>query len=758
MYPAFLKSENDSSLLEYICRTATSSGVFKTAVYATIENDSEKIQFKYPPGVEMEYLEDLHNSQDFAVYNDIENENITPDLKTSLLVNGCYSGIFLSIKKISKPAGVLMLFSDEKRFFCAEVIAALQSFGEHVSYALNHYEEEKIKNEKQFAVATSGRHYETLAERSPVGIFHTDASGYTTYVNPRWSSISGLSFEEAIGNGWLCAVHEDDKETLQQRWIEATTAMKLSTSEYRFVRPDGTIAWVIGQALPETNAENNVVGYIGTITDITRLKLTEEKIKRSNTQLSLSQQIAHIGYWELELNCEAGYWSDEMYRIVQKENNGEPMKFSMYVANIHIEDRQAFIDAHNALINEKQQLNIEYRFVVNDGSVCNLHSLGNLVTDKDGRSIMIVGITQDITRRKRNEDEILKEKQLSDSIINSLPGVFYLYTREGKFLRWNRNLENMTHLSHEEIAQMHPLAFFYKEDRERVAAKIENTFLVGEDRLEADMNVDEKRIPYYFTGIAVDYEGQLCLMGLAMDISERVESQERIQETSEQLRRLALHLQSVREEERKRIGREIHDELGQQLTAIKMDAAWIDKNTPPGNVQIKRKLTNIIALLDESNKSIRRILSELRSGIFDDHDLLSAIEWLGKNFTENTGIPVRFSFPESGVNTTEPIANCIFRLCQEAFTNITRHSHASQVSVTVTIIDNIVAAVVEDDGVGFDTGAVQNGKSFGILGMKERVQSLGGIFEIISSPGTGTAIALQLPYITAGESKLQHIQ
>src|SRR6185369_8000827 len=136
-----------------------------------------------------------------------------------------------------------------------------------------------------------------------------------------------------------------------------------------------------------------------------------------------------------------------------------------------------------------------------------------------------------------------------------------------------------------------------------------------------------------------------CLMGVGIDFSERKMAQEEIEKTTEKLRELTAHLLSVREEERKRIGREIHDELGQQLTAIKMDVSWIDKKIPEPTAVIKNKLKNIITLLDGSNQSIRRILSELRPGILDDYDLVEALEWLDDQFTANTGIAVKFNKP-----------------------------------------------------------------------------------------------------------------
>jgi PAS domain S-box-containing protein len=132
----------------------------------------------------------------------------------------------------------------------------------------------------------SEQRYETLAGISPVGIFRTDPNGNTTYVNPKWSAISGLSFEQALGNGWLDAVHPDDKEELNKDWHESTQHHEPSFSDYRFVRPDGTIAWVMGQAVPEVNSEDEVIGYVGTIVDITRRKQTEDEIQRRNTELA----------------------------------------------------------------------------------------------------------------------------------------------------------------------------------------------------------------------------------------------------------------------------------------------------------------------------------------------------------------------------------------------------------------------------------------------------------------------------------------
>ena len=256
----------------------------------------------------------------------------------------------------------------------------------------------------------------------------------------------------------------------------------------------------------------------------------------------------------------------------------------------------------------------------------------------------------------------------------------------------------------------------------------------------------KEKIPYYLTGKTINYEDNNCLMGLGINISQRVKAQEEIKETSEKLRQLTAHLQNIREEERKRIAREIHDELGQQLTAIKMDVAWIDKKIPDETLLLKSKLKNIITLLDASNSSIRKILNELRIGVLDHHGLIEALQWQGQQFSYNTSIPLDFNIPDQPLQIEETIATCIFRVFQEALTNITRYANAKHVNISLTFNDGMIYFSITDDGMGFDTALLKTNKSFGILGMKERVASLNGKFELASVAGTGTSITITIPY------------
>ncbi|WP_153800376.1 histidine kinase [Foetidibacter luteolus] len=254
---------------------------------------------------------------------------------------------------------------------------------------------------------------------------------------------------------------------------------------------------------------------------------------------------------------------------------------------------------------------------------------------------------------------------------------------------------------------------------------------------------------YAHAGLWLECQVYPSLNGISVflrDITVRKTAEAQVLASNEKLRQLTSHLQSVRDEERKRIGREIHDELGQQLTAIKMDVAWVDKMIPESNAPIKAKLKNMLFLLDGSNQAVRRILSELRPVILERNGLIPAVKWLAEQFSNNTGTAVVLNIAGEETEVSEAVAACLFRVFQEAFTNITRYSLAANVRVSIHQEDDLLHVSIEDDGKGFDTTSVRTEKSFGIAGMKERVQALGGRFRLFSSPGKGTSIHVDIEH------------
>jgi PAS domain S-box-containing protein len=345
------------------------------------------------------------------------------------------------------------------------------------------------------------------------------------------------------------------------------------------------------------------------------------------------------------------------------------------------------------------------------------------------------------------EHQIQSEKMLSDSIINSLPGVFYLYDRNGRFLRWNKNFEDITGYNSEEMKKIHPLNFFEGDEQILLKEKIESVFETGYDHVIADfVTKDKRKIPYYFNGRKVNFNGVDYLIGMGLDITDRVNVERALRERTEEIEKLSAHLQNIREEERSHIALEIHDVLGQQLTALKMDATWLKRKAVEDH-SVSERIATMIALIDDTIKIVRRISSELRPGILDDLGLVAALEWQGAEFQKNTGVVVKFTSNKSDVQLERNFSTNVFRVYQEALTNIARHANATLVHTTFTCADEQIKLEIRDDGQGIDYNEAKKKKSLGLISMKERARLFRGQVTVENNVPNGTIVTMTIPIV-----------
>jgi len=210
-----------------------------------------------------------------------------------------------------------------------------------------------------------------------------------------------------------------------------------------------------------------------------------------------------------------------------------------------------------------------------------------------------------------------------------------------------------------------------------------------------------------------------------------------------QLRELSDHLLNIRETERTNIAREIHDELGQQLTILKMDISWLHQKLKKyEDAAVLQKTSDTLQLLNETIKTVRRIATELRPSMLDDLGLIEAIEWQSKEFEKRSGITISFESAIPHLPIANSVATSLFRIYQEALTNIGRHANAKHVYSKLQLENDNIILIIKDDGIGFDMQTLAVKKTLGLLGMKERTLMMGGRFEINSKAGEGTTIVI----------------
>jgi signal transduction histidine kinase len=231
----------------------------------------------------------------------------------------------------------------------------------------------------------------------------------------------------------------------------------------------------------------------------------------------------------------------------------------------------------------------------------------------------------------------------------------------------------------------------------------------------------------------------------ALAYQQRLAAEVELKESYEQLRALAANLESVREEERTRIARELHDQLGQALTALKFDLAWLTERLEEKDAELAQKAKAVTGQMDTMIKTVRRIATELRPAMLDDLGLAASIEWQARDFENRTGIVCTVNVPSQDLPLARDHSVALFRIFQESLTNIARHAHAQNVEVNLSLTLYDCMLEVHDDGRGIQGKEIAGRHSLGLLGMRERATRLGGTFEIQGVPGEGTTVTVTFP-------------
>jgi two-component system sensor histidine kinase UhpB len=365
--------------------------------------------------------------------------------------------------------------------------------------------------------------------------------------------------------------------------------------------------------------------------------------------------------------------------------------------------------------------------------------------------------------RKDNEQYIAMSKaepglkqngEITRHIISSALEAIICIDIYGKITVWSPQAEKIFGWNQSEIFGK-PLAetIIPPEYRERHEKEMKHYLATGEGPILnkmieiTAMDRADQHFPVEMSIVPMTEGGNKFFCALIRDIAERKKAERELEESYKAIRKLTEHLQNIREEEKAQMAREIHDELGQQLAVLKMDISWINKKIGIQDESVKTRMKNLLVMLDETVKSVRRISSELRPGLLDDLGLIAAIEWQLTEFKKRFEIKTHFKPDHTEIKLPESMKTALFRIFQESLVNVARHSKAKKVIVSLSRQNGLIVLSVVDNGVGFDKQNTIGKKALGILSMQERISMIGGTYEISGEPGKGTRVVVTIPLV-----------
>jgi PAS domain S-box-containing protein len=374
------------------------------------------------------------------------------------------------------------------------------------------------------------------------------------------------------------------------------------------------------------------------------------------------------------------------------------------------------------------------------------------------------GSLDDITARKEAERSLWESEARKGAILNSALDAIITINDQGRINEFNPAAEKMFARTRASVLGQDLADLIIPPSlRDKHRRGLERYLAVGQGpllgkRIETTaMRADGKEFPVELSINRVHLEGPPLFTGFVRDITDRKRSEKQLRDSREQLRALAAYLQSVREEERTHIAREVHDELGQTLTALKMDLAWLDKRmaeiSDSGELeQFEAKISALPGRVDAIIATVRKIATELRPPVLDDLGLEAAIEWQIQEFEKRTGIKCRYTGNSKHMELGPDRATAVFRIFQETLTNIVRHADATQVNIHLREEGDKLVLEVQDNGRGMTGRELSGSRSLGLLGMRERATMLDGEVNIIGRQGKGTTVGVRIPIQSSGET------
>jgi PAS domain S-box-containing protein len=477
-------------------------------------------------------------------------------------------------------------------------------------------------------------------------------------------------------------------------------------------------------------------------------KIAEQKLISNEKQLQKAQEIGKIGYWQQDLNSGKVWASKEAMKIYGFPAIEGELDYEIVEACIF--EKEIIHQAIKDIIEKNLKYNIVYRIQPHNGeSIRYIESAAELELDKNGNPWLLVGVLRDITESKLIENELINSEEKYRYLFHNNPATVIIWDLENlKILEVNQQSIELYGYTRDEFLELRVLDIRPAADRNKIkkfSQEILNNNISKAKKTWRHLKKNGELMYMDITSHKIEFNNRKAILSLAVDITEQVKAENQLKDSYDDIRRLNAHLLTIREDERTSIAREIHDELGQQLTGLKMDASWLLKKATGIENDQKEKLSQMISLIDETVKTVRRISRDLRPGILDDLGLVAALEWQSCEFENRTGVKCDFKAFVSELMLNKNATIGIFRIYQESLTNIMRHANATLVNAYIKSHDNLIELSIQDNGVGFDKNLIKAKRTLGLTGLSERAIMLGGNLNIESEKGKGTRIVFEMP-------------
>ena len=583
-------------------------------------------------------------------------------------------------------------------------------------------------------------------------IYMLDAKGCVATWNPGAEQLTGYRVDEIVGRPFSI-LYPVDGNSPPERELAMAARDGWVEGERWHLRKDGTrfCGDDVISAIRDDHGE--LQGYSVVTRDAThRIELRDQTERSRDFYFALFSGFPNL-VWRSDAAGSCDYlnqaWLDYTGRTREAEL-GEG-----WLAGVHPDDRALWRQTWTRVFAAQQPFEIEFRLKRASGEygwiICN----GRPYHDINGRFSGYLCSCYDNTARRAIEQALKESEERLERITSNVPGMVFKLerSREGRliFLYVSSGCEAVTGLTEAKLIT-DAEAFFAlvpTADRTHLMATLDaSAAQLGTWNWSGRLYPAHESVERWVTIRARPRRsetGGRIWDGVVVDDTQVRLQQLEIERSREELRALSRHLQSVREEEKARIAREVHDELGSTLTALKIDLEWLATRLSSAPAEVAQKRSAMSKLVDAAVAATRKIVTDLRPSILDDLGLAAALRWQAAEFGRHSGAKVAVDAPDGEVGMDREIALTLFRIFQETLTNIARHAKASKVDVRLATSDGAYVLQIHDNGVGMNEAELAKPTSHGIRGMRERARQFGGDISVSSKPGGGTTLVISVP-------------